>query len=424
MNDIGRLIEEIRLRLGLSRADLARRVGVTVQTILNLERDPDYNLGLRLLRQLEAALHGEFDIRFTEGEKMKSRIRMGNDEFILYIRKTSDCQLINTVLGKRIWIWLRDNADGVKLVEDQPCRWGSIGGFIGERGLPKTATQFEFRTDALPDLYRFLDQLAQEPAETAPLDPTAQLSNYRVGEYALVMDLLGTAVRMSDPVKWFDALLEILNSVVDALNATTSITAPEASIRLYQHGDTIVVPSNEPGRLVQLGKLLVTSAWSRNVLTQAAVAGGGVFFITDPGGFGTRKPLQPNANLQMLVGPAVARGHLALSRVKGPRLLIDNETVHVPPGPPLCRRYAGEAIHRVEPGAGLQVSEFAWWEDLLDVEEELAKRTRAVESEISEARLEMPGSAVKELWERDLKSLEKRLEHLQAFAGVLADDPF
>jgi transcriptional regulator with XRE-family HTH domain len=175
MNDVGRLIHQVRTRLGLSRADLARRLGLTVQTILNLERDPDYNLGLRVLRQLESALNGQFDIRFTEGEKMKTRMRMGNDEFILYIRKNSNCQLTNTVLGKQIWTWLHDHAEGVKLAEDQPCRWGSIGAFIGESGLPKTAAQFEFRVDALPDLYAFLDRFALEPAETAPRDPTVSL---------------------------------------------------------------------------------------------------------------------------------------------------------------------------------------------------------------------------------------------------------
>jgi transcriptional regulator with XRE-family HTH domain len=36
MNDLGRLIEDLRGRRGLSRSQLARRAGVTVQTILNL----------------------------------------------------------------------------------------------------------------------------------------------------------------------------------------------------------------------------------------------------------------------------------------------------------------------------------------------------------------------------------------------------
>ena len=35
---------------------------------------------------------------------MKSKIRMGNDEFILYIRKQNvNCKTSNPVLGKKIW---------------------------------------------------------------------------------------------------------------------------------------------------------------------------------------------------------------------------------------------------------------------------------------------------------------------------------
>src|SRR4051794_17176603 len=132
MNDVGKLIEEQRRRRGLSRGELAQRIGVSVQTVLNLERGPDYNLGTRLLRRIEAALGGEFRIEFMEGV-MNERVTMGNDEFVLYIRKKKDnCPLTNDQLGRRIWIWIRDNADGEKLVEDQPARWGATGDFVGE----------------------------------------------------------------------------------------------------------------------------------------------------------------------------------------------------------------------------------------------------------------------------------------------------
>lgn len=88
------------------------------------------------------------------------RIRMGNDEFILYIRKNyTECQATNELLGRQIWIWLRDNADGQKGEANQLCSWGTTGEHIGERLLPKTATQFTFNAARLPDLYRFLDGL-------------------------------------------------------------------------------------------------------------------------------------------------------------------------------------------------------------------------------------------------------------------------
>jgi len=427
LDDVGKLIEEVRSRRGISRGELALHLGVTVQTILNLERDPTYNLGTRIMRQLETALSGEFHITFTEGTNMNDRIRMGNDELILYLRKNHDSGLTNDQLGRRIWVWLRDNADGVKVVEDQPCRWGSVGAFIGERALPKTATQFEFRATAIPDLFRFLGQLGQGPADPGNAGAaTTPLAKYRVGECALVLDLLGTAVRMTDPSTWLEPFLDVLNLAVDALNTTTNIGSPEKSTRVFQYGDTLVIPADDPAKLVPLGMIFLTLCWNRDVLIQAAIAGGGVYFVTDPGGFGSRKPLQPNAVLQLLVGPAVARGHQALRGLRGPRLLLDEDLIHLSPTSSVWRHYAGSAKHQAEPTTGIKVSEVAWWNQLETtmLETEVDRRMRGVQSALEEAKQESKGSAVAPHWERDIASMEKRLEHLKTFAQVLADDPY
>ena len=162
MNNVGKLIERRRRQLGLSREDVAARLGVTPQTVLNLERDRNYNLGTRMLQRLEVALGIEIHISFKEARTMDNRLRIGNDELILHIRKNFECPLTNDQLGKRIWIWLRDNASGEKIEEDRPCIWGSDSTFVSALLLPKTAAQFEFNLDALPDLFRFLQLLAQE----------------------------------------------------------------------------------------------------------------------------------------------------------------------------------------------------------------------------------------------------------------------
>lgn len=91
------------------------------------------------------------------------KIRMGNDEFILYIRKNfKHCLVSNDVLGRKIWEWLRTNAnaDAHQLENDKPCYWGDQGFFIAENKLPKTATQFEFNSCVLPNLYLFLADLS------------------------------------------------------------------------------------------------------------------------------------------------------------------------------------------------------------------------------------------------------------------------
>ena len=86
-------------------------------------------------------------------------IKMGNDEFILYLRKkTIPCKIKNDRLGRLIWEWLRDRG-AVKTVEDQLCYWGDSTPNTNDSGLPKSATQFEFDRCHLIELYDFLDKL-------------------------------------------------------------------------------------------------------------------------------------------------------------------------------------------------------------------------------------------------------------------------
>jgi transcriptional regulator with XRE-family HTH domain len=159
---IGKLIEARRGQLGLSRFQLASRLGISSQTVLNLERDPTYNLGTSLLLRLEAALKVTFDITMKE-EGMSTSIQIGNDEFILYIRKNHpNCTKSNDDLGKRIWAWIKKcDSTAVKAGSGDavPCIWGDTGAHIGETKLPYKATQFRFERRLLPSLYDLLDAL-------------------------------------------------------------------------------------------------------------------------------------------------------------------------------------------------------------------------------------------------------------------------
>ena len=162
MNHIGERIESRRRQLGLSRLQLANRLGVSTQTVLNFERDPTYNLGTALLRRLEEALNVTFDITMKE-ETVSTIIKMGNDEFILYIRKNyQGCVTSNDDLGKRIWKWITEHDATAKQLDNgnsSPCFWGDTAAHIGQTKLPKTATQFEFDRSLLPSLYDLLDAL-------------------------------------------------------------------------------------------------------------------------------------------------------------------------------------------------------------------------------------------------------------------------
>lgn len=157
------MIGSRRRQLGLSRLQLASRLGVSSQTVLNLETDPTYNLGTSLMRRLEEALHVTFNITMKERRTMSTRIRMGNDELILYIRKNhTNCATSNDRLGRLIWEWIEESDATAKQLNDgksMPCSWTDTGAHIGETKLPKTATQFEFERNLLPKLYDHLDAL-------------------------------------------------------------------------------------------------------------------------------------------------------------------------------------------------------------------------------------------------------------------------
>lgn len=98
-------------------------------------------------------------------DTMSTTIKMGNDEFILYIRKWhSGCKISTKDLGKIIWLWIKEHDSAAeKVEEDKPCHWQTTPGSqnIEQTALPKTATQFKFNRNILPSLYTYLDQIGE-----------------------------------------------------------------------------------------------------------------------------------------------------------------------------------------------------------------------------------------------------------------------
>ncbi len=102
-------------------------------------------------------------IKFTWFDKngKAKMIKMGDDEFILYIRKNGfGLNRDNPELGRKIWDWLSKMTPTVRQTKKgQDCLWGDTGSFIDAGKLPKNATQFEFDEAILPELYNFLGTL-------------------------------------------------------------------------------------------------------------------------------------------------------------------------------------------------------------------------------------------------------------------------
>lgn len=94
---------------------------------------------------------------------MAETVQMGNDEFILYIRKRHpSCRTSNKTLGKKIWGWVRDHDPSARKLgkAHERCLWGADGKFVNKKkGLPGSARQLEFARSLLPALYTFLDEL-------------------------------------------------------------------------------------------------------------------------------------------------------------------------------------------------------------------------------------------------------------------------
>jgi len=88
------------------------------------------------------------------------KITMGNDEFILYIRKQHpDCTTPNPTLGRQVWDWLQQADPTAQLIGRTASYWGDTGDFVTATQLPETATQFTFDRAVLPELYTYLDTL-------------------------------------------------------------------------------------------------------------------------------------------------------------------------------------------------------------------------------------------------------------------------
>lgn len=90
-------------------------------------------------------------------------IEMGNDEFILYVRKRrGGVGVTNDTLGKRIWKWIMENDTSARQIhgrENERCLWDEDDVNVNPNMLPKTACQFRFNRNLLVRLYDFLDTL-------------------------------------------------------------------------------------------------------------------------------------------------------------------------------------------------------------------------------------------------------------------------
>jgi bacitracin transport system permease protein len=95
-------------------------------------------------------------------DEENNSIVMGEDDFLLYMYKQR-VSCVNNLdsFNQKIWNWLEKNVSNVRIVEkNKECLWFDYHFKNNSSVLPMSANQFEFDRRILPDLYTFLDELA------------------------------------------------------------------------------------------------------------------------------------------------------------------------------------------------------------------------------------------------------------------------
>lgn len=248
---------------------------------------------------------------------------------------------------------------------------------------------------------------------------TQKLSEFKLSEWALIVDLLGFAHTMTESVNWLNTIGDLLDTIDSSVYKSFDILNPQASIKVYQYGDTLNFFSDNPQELLLLAVILQQDLWGKNILAQMALACGGVYDLSDTDHLRRLKSLHPGLVIQALVGKAVAKGHLLLQGVKGPRIILDEECGAIPENRPAWHRLHSAASNLSD--IDFHRSEVSWWHQIIDFDVDIETRMKEIESEIQH--YSSGNSAGDAPNRRRIKSRTKRHEHLAELLKVVkADD--
>jgi hypothetical protein len=242
-----------------------------------------------------------------------------------------------------------------------------------------------------------------------------RLGDFRIGDWVLTLDLLGTKYQMSE-ANWLSSLNDLLYAI--SLSVKEALSTSTEGLHLVHYGDSVSFTHADADVLVALGVSLQTELFHRDILAQLALAGGGAYYVDDTT---TNRLVQdlPNIKLHCLVGPAVARSHLVMQGAKGPRFLVDEESGHLPAKGPTWSK----VLFGPKTGGILQCSDIRWWEHIPDVPAMTAQRIAALQARIkSEQESLREFQHMKSDVEREINSLQKRLDHYIGFKELLEKD--
>jgi hypothetical protein len=238
---------------------------------------------------------------------------------------------------------------------------------------------------------------------------------FRLGSWVLTLDLLGTAVQMSE-VDWFTSLNALLHTV--DVSVHEALASGSDDVHLIQYGDSFTFCHDKAEKLICLGTEVQVKLFRQNILAQLGLSAGGAYYLNDTTMHRIVEGLS-NIKLHCLVGPGVARSHMVLRGIRGPRFIIDEEIGHVPASGPCWEKLLLDPkLH-----GPLHCSELRWWKNFPGTLEMTEGRIKALQSKIESEKAGIKEFAyIESLVRREIDSLTKRLEHYECFHQVLEKD--
>ena len=243
---------------------------------------------------------------------------------------------------------------------------------------------------------------------------TTNLSDYKISSFILTIDLLGTAQRMAEP-NWFCLLSELLDAMLFSINEAVELHQDD-KLQIFQYGDSVSLCHDNPDLLVRIAIEIQKKYLKNRILAQIGISGGDVYHI-DKSCLHIHWERDNNIHLQSLVGQGMARSHLITKGIKGPCIVIDEEIKHVSAQPGGWQKVTGSS----ENDSKIKISEVWWWRDIPEVEGQIQKLLDEANKKLAIEKKENSERNIRA--EREIRSLENRVEHLKAFLDRCKSHP-
>lgn len=115
------------------------------------------------------------------------------------------------------------------------------------------------------------------------------LGDFQIGKWVLTLDLLGTAVQMTES-NWFKPLNELLHTISSSVNE--AVASGTHDLRLIQYGDSVTFSHDDVEALISVGASVQGTLFRRDILAQFGLSGGGAYYLDERNALG-RRPKRP-----------------------------------------------------------------------------------------------------------------------------------